>query len=134
MRQFGWNRFILSRLPGAVFRRAERTFLPRGVRLPPDLRADLWEAFRRHDVRRFIVRMCARYQGSLPRLPALFAGITCPTLVLWGEGDSHFPPAHAERLHAVLAGSRLEILPAAQHWMAWYLAEEVAWRLRGFIG
>src|SRR5262249_1203606 len=32
LRKFGWNRLILRWLPGVVFRRAERTFLPRGVR------------------------------------------------------------------------------------------------------
>jgi pimeloyl-ACP methyl ester carboxylesterase len=42
LRRFGWNRLILRRLPRLVFRRAERTFLPRGVHLPADLRADLW--------------------------------------------------------------------------------------------
>ncbi len=34
LRKFGWNRFILRNLPRAVFTRAERTFLPRGERLP----------------------------------------------------------------------------------------------------
>src|SRR5262249_14009865 len=34
LRRFGWNRLILRSLPGVVFRRAERTFLPSGVRLP----------------------------------------------------------------------------------------------------
>ena len=68
LRRFGWNRLILRRLPRAVFRRAERTFLPRGVHLPPELRADLWSAFRRPEVRAFIAKMCAGYQGTLPQL------------------------------------------------------------------
>ena len=45
LRRFGWNRLILRRLPWAVFRRAERTFLPRRLSLSPELRADLWGAF-----------------------------------------------------------------------------------------
>jgi pimeloyl-ACP methyl ester carboxylesterase len=134
MRQFGWNRLILRWLPWIVFRRAESTFMPPGVRLPPDLRADLWGAFRRAEVRRFLVRMCAGYQGSLPRLPGLYGRISCPTLVLWGERDSHFPPAHAERLHAAIPASCLIILPAAKHWMAWYRAEDVAARIGEFLG
>jgi pimeloyl-ACP methyl ester carboxylesterase len=133
LRRYGWNRVILRRLPGLVFRRAERTFLPRGVRLPPALRADLWESFRRPELRRFIIRMCAGYQGTLPRLPALYPRIACPTLILWGERDRHFPPAHAERLHALIPASRLEVLPAAEHWMPWYLAEEVAAQIGDFV-
>src|SRR5207244_5403448 len=65
LRRFGWNRFVLRRLPWLVFRRAERTFLPRGVALPPGLRADLWDGFRRPEVRAFISRLCAGYQGTL---------------------------------------------------------------------
>jgi pimeloyl-ACP methyl ester carboxylesterase len=133
LRRYGWNRFILRRLAWLVFRRAEWSFLPLGVRLPPALRADMWESFRRPEVRRFIIRMCAGYQGTLPRLAALYPQIACPTLLLWGERDRHFPPAHAERLHALIPASRLEILPDAEHWMPWYRAEEVAARIADFV-
>jgi pimeloyl-ACP methyl ester carboxylesterase len=132
LRRFGWNRFVLRRLPWLVFRRAEWTFLPRGVALPPDLRGDLWNGFRRPEVRAFISKMCAGYEGTLRHLPALYGQIRCPTLVLWAGGDKHFPPAHAERLHAAVPGSRLEIVAGAEHWMPWYLAGEVADRLRTF--
>jgi pimeloyl-ACP methyl ester carboxylesterase len=132
LRQFGWNRLILRRLPWLVFRRAERTFLPRGVTLPADLRADLWDAFRRPAVRAFIARMCAGYQGTLPRLPELYGQVRCPTLVLWAGADRHFPPIHAERLHATVPGSRLDVIAGAEHWMPWYLAGDVAERMRGF--
>lgn len=133
LRRFGWNRTILRRFPGVVFRRAERTFLPRGVKLPRGLREDLWGSFRRPEVRAFIIRMCAGYQGSLPRLPALYRQIAAPTLVLWGAEDKHFPPVHAERLHAAIPGSRLEVLPGAGHWMMWDRAEEVASRIEAFL-
>ena len=126
LRKFGWNRFILSRLPSAVFRRAEKTFLPAGQALTKELRADLWESFRRKEVREFIVRMCAGYQGTLPRLPELYSQIVSPTLVLWGERDKHFPPAQARQLHRDITGSKLRIIPDAEHWMAHYLAEVVA--------
>jgi hypothetical protein len=95
LRQFRWNQLILRRLPWVVFRRAEWTFLPPGVRLPPALRTDLWESFRRPAVRHFIVRMCAGYQGALPRLPEQYRRITCPTLILWAGEDKHFPSIHA---------------------------------------
>jgi pimeloyl-ACP methyl ester carboxylesterase len=133
LRRFGWNRLILRRLPGVVFRRAERTFLPRGVRLPSDLRADFWEAFRRPEVRAFIAKMCAGYQGTLPRLPELYRSIRIPTLVLWAGRDKHFPAAHAMRLHATIPGSRIQILPDAGHWMPWSSAEAVAGQVGSFL-
>ena len=133
LRRFGWNRLLLNRLPGLVFRRAERTFLPRGVRLPTELRADLWGAFRRPEVRAFIAKMCAGYQGTLPRLPELYPTIAVPTLILWAGRDRHFPISHGERLHEAIPGSRLEVLPDAEHWMPWYRAEEVASRLGAFL-
>jgi pimeloyl-ACP methyl ester carboxylesterase len=133
LRRFGWNRLILRVLPRVVFRRAERTFLPRRLSLPPELRADLWGAFRRPEVRAFIAKMCAGYQGTLPRLPELYRVIDVPTLILWAEHDKHFPIAQAERLHAAIAGSQLQVLPDAGHWMPWYRADEVARRVVSFL-
>jgi pimeloyl-ACP methyl ester carboxylesterase len=133
LRKFGCNRFILRWLPGPVFHRAERTFLPAGVRLPAELRADMWESFRRPEVRRFLTKMCAGYQGTLPRLPELYRQIRCPTLVLWGECDKHFPLIQAQRLHAAVAGSVLTILPGGTHWMAWHRAAEVAGQIGTFL-
>jgi len=68
LRRFGWNRLLLERLPRAVFTRATHTFLPRGYRLDRELKRDLWECFAAREVRRFVVRMCAGYQGTLPKL------------------------------------------------------------------
>ena len=68
LRKFGCNRFILRRLPWAVFRRAERTFLPRRLPLSPELRADLWGAFRRPEVRAFIEDV-RRLPGDLAAAP-----------------------------------------------------------------
>jgi pimeloyl-ACP methyl ester carboxylesterase len=133
LRRFGWNRVILRRLPGIVFRRAEQTFLPRGVRLSPELRSDFWTAFRRPEVRAFIAKMCAGYQGTLPRLPDLYRTITAPTLALWAGRDKHFPVSHAERLHATIPGSQLQVLSDAEHWMPWYRAETVAERIGAFL-
>lgn len=126
LRRYRWNEAILGNLPRIVFRRAERTFLPAGVRLPAEVRADLWESFRRPDVRAFISRLCGGYQGALPRLPALYGRISCPTLILWGARDRHFPVAQAEGLHVAIRGSRLEILSGGEHWMVWDRADDVA--------
>jgi pimeloyl-ACP methyl ester carboxylesterase len=133
LRKFGWNRVILRRLPWLVFRRAVRTFLPPGVHLPDDLRADLWEAFRKPEVRKFLSKMCAGYQGTLPRLPEEYRRVRCPTLILWGEADRHFPPVHARGLHALIPHAGCEVIPGAGHWMVWDRAEEVAARVRAFL-
>lgn len=126
LRNFGWNRWILRHLPGPVFRRALRTFLPRGMDLPAELKKDLWNSFRRNEVRRFISKMCAGYQGALAQLPSFYARIQAPTLIVWAQNDKHFPPAHAERLHAAIPGSTLRIIAGAEHWMVLHKAEETA--------
>jgi pimeloyl-ACP methyl ester carboxylesterase len=133
LRKFGWNRFILRNLPRVVFARAERTFLPRGARLPAELRDDFWNCFRRAEVRRTIAKMCAGYQGTLPQLPHLYKKIECPTLVLWAENDKHFPVVQARRLHSMIANSQLQIVLGGEHWMAWNMAEELATRIHGFL-
>ncbi len=129
LRRFGWNRFLLRRLPRIIFRHAERTSLPPGTELPGELRDDFRRAFLRPEVRNYIIKMCAGYQGSFHRLHGLYGRIERPTLILWGERDRHFPPAHAGRLQEAIPRSRLEIFPGAEHWMAWHRAEEVAERI-----
>jgi len=129
LRRYGWNRFLIRRLPRLVFERAVATFLPPGTRLPDDLRRDFWTSFQKPEVRAFVARLCAGYQGTLPKLPEMYSRITCPTLLLWAECDKHFPPAHAERLHELIRGSRLEIISGGAHWMVWNRAEEIAQRI-----
>ena len=117
LRKFGFNRFALRTLPGIIFRRAKRTFLPHGTRLDDRLRNDFWVAFATSAVRRFISKMCAGYQGTLEQLPAMYATIQCPTLVLWAEHDKHFPLVQGTRLHQVILGSALHIVRDATHLM-----------------
>jgi pimeloyl-ACP methyl ester carboxylesterase len=126
LRRFGWNRWLLRHLPRLVFARALRTSLPRGTGLDAEVRADLWRCFARPEVRAFVTRLCAGYQGTLPALPELYRRIACPTLVLWGGRDAHFPPRHGERLQALIPGAELRVLAEGRHWMAWHLAEAVA--------
>jgi len=133
LRKFGWNRIFLERFPRAVFFRAIRTFLPAGYKLSPELRSDLWDSFQRPEVRRFVVRMCAGYQGTLPRLKQLYPSIRTPSLFLWGGQDKHFPVAHAKTLAAMVPGAKLEEIPEAGHWMALNLAEEVSSRILRFL-
>jgi pimeloyl-ACP methyl ester carboxylesterase len=134
LRRFRWNEALIRLLPGAVCWRAERSSLPAGVRLPPELRAEFREAFGQPAVRRFVSRLCGGYQGSLPRLPALYPQVRCPSLVLWGERDRHFPPAHGRGLAAALPVAQLGLLPEGEHWMAWHAAEAVADRVLAWAG
>jgi pimeloyl-ACP methyl ester carboxylesterase len=126
LRRYGWNRWLLRHLPGLVFRRAVRTSLPRGEPLPDELRDELWRCFSRPEVRASIAKMCAGYQGTLDQLPELYARVACPTLVLWGRNDVHFPPRHGEDLQRMIRGSQLVLLDGGHHWMAWHRAEAVA--------
>lgn len=133
LRKFGWNRFLIRHFPRLIFWRANRTFLPRGVQLPDELYADFWNAFRQPQVRKYVSKMCAGYQGTLQDLPEEYANIQCPTLILWAEHDKHFPPVHATRLHQSIANSQLQILPDASHWMVWHRAAEVAECVKPFL-
>lgn len=128
LRRTRLNLQILRLLPRVVFERAVRTCLPAGVGLTAELRDDFWSAFRRPEVRRFISRLCGGYQGSLPRLAGGYGRIRCPTLVLWGGRDRHFPLSQGQALAAAIPGARLEVLPEGEHWMAWHAAEQVAAR------
>jgi pimeloyl-ACP methyl ester carboxylesterase len=134
LRKFGWNRVLLERLPRAVFFRAIRTFLPRGYKLSPELRGDLWESFHRPEVRKYVVRMCAGYQGTLPHLKQLYPTIRTPCIFLWAERDKHFPVAHAKKLAEMVPGAAFEEISGAGHWMALNQAEEVSSSILRFLG
>ena len=133
LRRFGVNQLLLRHLPRLVFERALHTFLPGGrAGLPPALRRELWRTFRRPAVRAVVVRMCAGYEAQLPRLPARYRQVQCPTLILWGENDKHFPVAQAHFLAAQIPHAEVTILPGAPHWMVLTQAAEVAAQLRAF--
>ena len=134
LRRAWLNQIVLRRFPALVFDRVERSSLPRYTRLPRDVRNDLWKAFQRGEVRDFIVEMCAGYEEALPQLAALYGGITCPTLILWGEHNAHFGPAHARRLYTSIPGATLQIVSGGRHWMVWSRPEEIATHIRAFAG
>jgi len=133
LRKYGWNRWILRNLPAVVFQRAQRTFLSGGAVLTPEMKQDFWNSFQRDSVRRFISKMCAGYEGSLPSLAHRYEEVRCRTLVLWGEYEKHFPVAHAYRLQRVIPGAQLEILAGAGHWMVWQDASQVADAVKRFL-
>ena len=133
LRRFGVNKLLLRHLPRLVFGRALHTFLPWGrPGLSRALRQELWRTFAQPAVREYVVRMCAGYEAQLPRLPARYRQVACPTLVLWAEHDKHFPLAQARFLAAQVPGAQLEIVPGGTHWMVLARPAEVAARLRAF--
>lgn len=133
LRRFGVNKLLLRHLPRLVYWRALHTFLPFGwPGLGAGLRREQWRTFRRPAVREFVVRMCAGYEAQLPRLPERYRRVQCPTLILWGEKDKHFPPSQAHFLATQIPHAEVAILPGATHWMVLAQAQQVAVRLRAF--
>jgi len=133
LRRFGVNKMLLRHLPQLVYWRALHTFLPFvWPGLSAELRREQWRTFRRPAVREFVVRMCAGYEAQLPRLPERYRQVQCPTLILWGEKDKHFPPSQAHFLATQIPHAEVAILPGATHWMVLARAAEVAVRLRAF--
>jgi pimeloyl-ACP methyl ester carboxylesterase len=133
LRKFGWNRFFLHRFPRSVFSRALQTFLPPEVKLSAEVRTDFWNAFRQPQVRRFVSKMCAGYQGRLPALPDFYEQIQAPTLILWAEQDGHFPPAHAKGLQQKIKHSEVRIVEGGKHWMPLYRSDELGKIIAGFL-
>ena len=113
LRRYRFNVLALRYLPRIVFRRAIG-------RIPEDVRADFWMYFQQPEVRDFIIRMCAGYQGTLRHL--LDEPIDVPTLSLWGADDRHFPPEHAIGTVKVISGG--------VHWLPLQMPEEYARQLR----
>ena len=133
LRQFRFNQLLLRHAPRLVFHRALSTSLPRYSRVSPEVRADFWEHFRRREVRDFIIRMCAGYQGTLSRLPDEYRRITAPTLALWGNRDSHFPPNHAIRLQRQIPNVRLNLIDGGEHWLPLQQPGEFSRAILGFV-
>jgi 3-oxoadipate enol-lactonase len=50
-----------------------------------------------------------------PDYSSLVSRVRVPTLIVAGEADRATPPAEAEKLHTLIAGSRLELIPGAGH-------------------
>jgi pimeloyl-ACP methyl ester carboxylesterase len=133
LRRFRFNQFLLSHCPRLVFRRAVKTFLPPGHRVDQSVLNDFWTCFRRDEVRRFVIRMCAGYQGTLRMLPEEYKRIAVPTLALWGERDAHFPPTHARRLNEQVRNAQVTVIDGGEHWMPLHMPDEFAAAVRGFL-
>ena len=56
----------------------------------------------------------------------LLSSITVPVRIIWGENDAWLPPATAERLHELIPGSDLVLLPYTGHFAMEDSPQEVA--------
>lgn len=61
------------------------------------------------------VAAAQRGMARRPDSTSLLAKITCPTLVIVGEGDTLTPPAESEKMAAAVKGARLVKIPDAGH-------------------
>ena len=125
LRNFGWNRFIIEKLPIGVYWRALNTFVPSQFPIEKEIKENIWEDFKKKPARKFISKMCAGYQATLNKLPGYYAKIQCPTHVLWGEKDKHFPVIQGEKLKSVIPKCRYNIIDGGEHWMVIHKAKEV---------
>lgn len=133
MRRLGLNRLVLRYGARVVFERAQRTFLEEGSALTTPVRDDMWEGFRRPEVRTHLRRMCAGYQAALPRVSRLYGEIDVETLVVWADADPHFPLAQGHAVANALPNADLQVLPGASHWMMWQQAPELARTIESFL-
>ena len=57
-------------------------------------------------------------------LDDLISGISMPTLIVWGEQDQMIPLSVGQRLHQLIPGSKLEVIPRCGHLPALEQPEE----------
>jgi pimeloyl-ACP methyl ester carboxylesterase len=134
LRQFKLNSLILRHLPSIVFWRARMTSLYSAV---PDQKAifgDFWKYFKRREVREFLIKMCAGYQGQLHYLATLYPSIRAPTLVMWSEHDKHFPLSQGLQLSREIEGASLFLLKNCAHWAPLAAPDNVASAINTFLG
>ena len=64
---------------------------------------------------------------------AVLPTIAVPTLLLWGDGDVRSPLSVAERFHAAIPGSELDVIPGAGHVSNMERPDEFNDRVRRFL-
>jgi pimeloyl-ACP methyl ester carboxylesterase len=71
--------------------------------------------------------------GARPALLAAFAGLTCPTAVVWGTPEPYWDDGIAEALVAAKPSTRLRRLPGAGHYAPERAPQAVAAALRELL-
>lgn len=97
--------------------------------------ANLATAHKRAKTRRFLAtQLDPANQAHTHHLADALHKIEVPTLILWGEGDVHFPPVWARRLAADIPGTtRVETLPATGHLLMEEQPDHIASLIREFL-
>lgn len=62
-----------------------------------------------------IERLQAKKPNLIAKIQDHLSGIKCPTLILWGEQDSWYPPSDGEKLLKLIPKSQLKIIPNCGH-------------------
>ena len=92
-------------------RRFRELSLKSGYSDPSRCTEDVVEGYMRPARMRGYLRALGNTMAHWRRDPPLCpADITQPTLIVWGEEDHWLPPSRGERLHRLIAGSRLELV------------------------
>jgi pimeloyl-ACP methyl ester carboxylesterase len=68
------------------------------------------------------------------RLDDRISGLTVPTLILWGENDAMIPLTAGRRIHELVPGSKLEIIPQCGHLPNLEKPAELVRRILEFVG
>ena len=63
----------------------------------------------------------------------LYLAEEIPTLVVWGDRDRIIPVSHAHATHALIPGSRLEIVPGVGHFLPFEAPDAFLEALLGFV-
>jgi pimeloyl-ACP methyl ester carboxylesterase len=97
--------------------------------------ANLATAPKRAKTRRFLaIQLDPANQAHTHHLADALHKIEAPTLILWGDGEVHFPPDWARRRAADIPGTtRVEILPATGHLVMEEQPDHVANLIREFL-
>jgi pimeloyl-ACP methyl ester carboxylesterase len=77
-------------------------------------------------------RQQAAIMGRIDSRPGLSA-ITCPTMIVVGDGDRLTPPERAREMQERIAGSRLEIIANCGHLPTLEAPDETSARLVEFL-
>jgi pimeloyl-ACP methyl ester carboxylesterase len=88
-----WISYPFVEFPGAIAKVAE------------NLQIAAWE----------IEQLQANKPNLISKIQKNLSGIKCPTLILWGEQDTWYPPSDGEMLRSLIPNSQLKILPSCGH-------------------
>ncbi len=109
---------VFAAVPGYIHRATLAAHLATAVArpMPPALEAALIEPWTGEIGQPAYYRQVAQFDYAYTdRLEQLYPRVEVPACILWGEQDQWVEPAEGRRLHALVPGSELRMLPDAGH-------------------